>query len=175
MSSPRWESGNKACTGGFSEAATSPGPSEFLCLFLPRTGEPDEEEGTFRSSIRREFGDTAGFVGQLFLRTPLLGLRMGLAESYPWLQTPPDPRTLCILLRSVHPQAVEPPPGSRKLSQVLQLMGGRRERGWGRGLEGGKGQSARVGAWRGELATHSFHPRRAPLAPDTSLHPAARL
>lgn len=60
ISSPWWGSGNKACTGDFSEAAASPGPSEFLCLSLPRTGEPDEEEGTFRSSIRREFGDTAG-------------------------------------------------------------------------------------------------------------------
>ncbi|XP_036088127.1 phospholemman isoform X1 [Rousettus aegyptiacus] len=27
--------------------------SRFLCLSIPRTGEPDEEEGTFRSSIRR--------------------------------------------------------------------------------------------------------------------------
>ncbi|KAM5236186.1 phospholemman [Ctenodactylus gundi] len=29
-----------------------------------RTGEPDEEEGTFRSSIRRESGETAGVWGR---------------------------------------------------------------------------------------------------------------
>lgn len=56
--------------GGFSEAAASPGPSAFLCLSLPRTGEPDEEEGTFRSSIRREFGDTAGVCGAAVSKSP---------------------------------------------------------------------------------------------------------
>ncbi|EDM07670.1 FXYD domain-containing ion transport regulator 1, isoform CRA_a [Rattus norvegicus] len=62
---------------------------------------------------------------------------------------------------SVHPQAVEPPPGSRKLSQVLQLMGGRRERGWRvGGRQGAKCQCGSVA----RRACHSLSsPPQSPL------------
>lgn len=161
MSSPRWGSGNKACTGASQKRLPLlVHPNSSVCSF-PELGNPTKRRELSAAPSAVSSGILRGFVGQLFLRAPLLGLRMGLAESYPWLQTPPDPRTLCIPLRSVHPQAVEPPPGSRKLSQVLQLMGGRRERGWRvGGRQGAKCQCGSVA----RRACHSLSsPPQSPL------------
>lgn len=62
--------------------------------------------------------------GSRFQEPRFLGAQHdGFDEELPQVADPP-PLTLNSVspLRSVHPQAVEPPPGSRKLSQVLQLM-----------------------------------------------------
>ncbi|EDL23958.1 FXYD domain-containing ion transport regulator 1, isoform CRA_a [Mus musculus] len=61
---------------------------------------------------------------------------------------------------SVIPQAVEPPPGSRKLSQVLQLMGGRRER----GLEGGRQGAQCQGGIVARACHLLFSPPQSPLS-----------
>uniref|UniRef100_A0A8D0UNH1 Phospholemman n=1 Tax=Sus scrofa TaxID=9823 RepID=A0A8D0UNH1_PIG len=85
-----------------------------------RTGEPDEEEGTFRSSIRREFGGDFGCFQEPLPLSSLgawregLDLKLQVGELHclaPTFQrswgAPPDTRTLCV------PPQVCPPAGGR--------------------------------------------------------------
>uniref|UniRef100_A0A8D1SH93 FXYD domain-containing ion transport regulator 7 n=1 Tax=Sus scrofa TaxID=9823 RepID=A0A8D1SH93_PIG len=94
-------------------------PNSF-CIFFLRTGEPDEEEGTFRSSIRREFGGDFGCFQEPLPLSSLgawregLDLKLQVGELHclaPTFQrswgAPPDTRTLCV------PPQVCPPAGGR--------------------------------------------------------------
>uniref|UniRef100_A0A8D1FSW4 FXYD domain-containing ion transport regulator n=2 Tax=Sus scrofa TaxID=9823 RepID=A0A8D1FSW4_PIG len=146
-----------------------------------RTGEPDEEEGTFRSSIRREFGGDFGCFQEPLPLSSLgawregLDLKLQVGELHclaPTFQrswgAPPDTRTLCV------PPQVCPPAGGRNTwrygtqpgpAALTRLRGGSGER---------RGRRAGVGGLEGSPASYPFHSHRIPLAPDAPHPPSAR-
>lgn len=155
-------------------------PNSF-CIFFLRTGEPDEEEGTFRSSIRREFGGDFGCFQEPLPLSSLgawregLDLKLQVGELHclaPTFQrswgAPPDTRTLCV------PPQVCPPAGGRNTwrygtqpgpAALTRLRGGSGER---------RGRRAGVGGLEGSPASYPFHSHRIPLAPDAPHPPSAR-
>ncbi|KAF4010906.1 hypothetical protein G4228_002082 [Cervus hanglu yarkandensis] len=149
-----------------------------------RTGEPDEEEGTFRSSIRREFGETSGvWECELVPRSRLLALPGrgargggvgGRGLNCP--AVPPPFRGAGVpLLTSGFclPSQVCPPAGGRDTWRDGHQPGPAALTRLGEGGERRRGQRAGVAGLEGSPAPHPFHPHRIPLALDASHPPSA--